>query len=79
MTETTTEERKGLASDDSAYDGTLFAEPAYWRGHDDCAKAICTRLQFAIDGHDNGIGVLGYSELEKIRRWILTVNRKEAK
>lgn len=60
-----------MTEDEPDLDGTDFAHPAWWRGHDSCAQQIVAMLERTIKGDDNGSGVIGSAGLERIRRWIL--------
>ncbi len=37
-------------------DGTDFAHPAYWRGHDQAVEALCQKINKILNGHDHGHG-----------------------
>ena len=43
--------------DNPELDGTDFAHPAYWRGHDAAIAGICFRINKILDGYDDGRGV----------------------
>ncbi len=44
------------ALDDPEFDGTDFAHPAWWRGHDDTVASMSERVSRILDGLDDGRG-----------------------
>lgn len=64
--------------DDPQWDATDAALPAWWRGHDHGANAVIRRLRDAVDGKDDGAGVMS-GELERLRRDILKLRECEAR
>jgi len=64
--------------DDPELDGTDAAHPAYWRGQDDGVRGVVMRIQRILDGQDDGSGVLGHEDLEKVRRRVLELVRRNA-
>lgn len=65
-----------LIPDDPEADGTDYAHPAYWRGSDAGVRGAVMRIRQAIDGHDDGSGVIGDSDLEDVRRKILAMREQ---
>ena len=61
--------------DDPEWDGTDYAHPAWWRGNDAGCNATVRRMLDALEGRDDGAGVLGSSEMERARRMILELVR----
>lgn len=64
--------------DDPQWDATDAALPAWWRGHDHGANAVIRRLRDAVDGKDDGAGVMA-GGLERLRRDILKLRESEAR
>lgn len=58
-------------ADDPEFDGTDGAHPAYLRGTDAGVAGAVSRIEAALDGKDDGAGVLGSDRLEALRRRIL--------
>jgi hypothetical protein len=56
--------------DDKELDGTDFAHPAYWRGHDAAIAGLCYRINLILDGKDTGKGV-SQEPWESTRRRLL--------
>lgn len=54
--------------DDSEWDGTDAAHPAFWRGQKDGVRGVIMRINEILDGKD--AGVFGDSELEKVKQRI---------
>lgn len=75
MAETTgmTGDTDRLAEDNPEWDGTDAAHPAWWRGNDAGVAATVRILADAMDGKDNGRGVIGYAPLEALRRRVIAV------
>lgn len=73
MAETTgmTGDTDRLAEDNPEWDGTDAAHPAWWRGNDAGVAATVRILADAMDGKDNGRGVIGYAPLEALRRRVI--------
>lgn len=65
-----------LIPDDPEDDGTDYAHPAYWRGSEAGVRGATMRMRQAAEGHDDGSGVIGSPELEKVRRMILDLRKK---
>jgi hypothetical protein len=55
------------------WDATDAAHPAWWRGNDRGVQATAERIQSALDGSDDGSGVIGSKELERARRGVLAL------
>jgi hypothetical protein len=55
------------ACTDPQWDCTDGACPAWWRGNDRGVDAACERLEKALNGEDDGEGVLGSTRLEALR------------
>lgn len=62
---------RSRAADDPEMDGTDFAHPAWWRGQADGVEKVAVQLGIALDGLDDGGGVLAHPGIERVRRWIL--------
>jgi hypothetical protein len=62
--------------DEKEDDGTDFAHPSWWRGERYGIEGACQIVEDVLKGKDNGIGVIGNSRLEKIRRWALSTVKK---
>jgi hypothetical protein len=56
--------------DDPELDGTDFAHPAYWRGHDDSCRTFCQKVNEILDGKDGGHGI-AHEPWESTRRRLL--------
>ena len=52
------------------FDGTDYAHPAYWRGHDAACLSLCQIINQILDGKDNGHGVAN-EPWESTRRRLL--------
>ena len=65
-----------LILDDPEADGTDDAHPAFWRGQDDGVRGAVMRMMQAIEGKDDGSGIIGDEGLEKARRAILAMRKK---
>ena len=61
------------AFDDEECDGTPFALPAYWRGHDQTVASLCQELNKILDGKDDGRGVAN-EPWESVRRRLLKIS-----
>lgn len=57
--------------DDPGLDGTGYEHPAWHRGQEHLMEQVTARLLKVIEGKDDGAGVFGDKDLEKIRRWML--------
>lgn len=49
--------REALASSDPELDGTDFAHPAWWRGHNNGSLGMIAAVTRILDGKDDGKGV----------------------
>jgi hypothetical protein len=67
----------GGYQDDTEWDGTDFAHPAFWRGQDDGVSVVVKRIRKVLDGKDKGGGVIGDVGFEKLRRDILELIRSK--
>jgi hypothetical protein len=67
---------RSVIPDDPEADGTDNAHPAFWRGQDDGVRGATMRIMQAIEGRDDGSGVIGDEGLEKARRAILAMRKK---
>jgi hypothetical protein len=56
---------------DSEWDATDAAHPAWWRGNDYAYEMVCAKIHKVLAGEDKGEGAFGGKELEDIRRRIL--------
>jgi hypothetical protein len=45
-----------MIADDQEMDGTDFAHPAWWRGHDAACKGICKGINEILDGTKDNVG-----------------------
>lgn len=59
--------------DDPEWDATDAAHPAWWRGEEYGGKQAIRRIRRVMDGEDDGSGVIGDTDAEKIRRDILAL------
>lgn len=57
--------------DDPENDHTDYAHPAWWRGNDVGCVMTTLRIKKALDGEDDGSGVIAAPELERVRRRVL--------
>lgn len=64
--------------DNPEYDGTDFAHPAYWRGHDKTATIFCQYVNEILDGKDDGSG-WDYQPWHDTRRRLLNLAPKVPK
>lgn len=63
--------REALAGrDDPSMDATDYAHPAWWRGNEAGVLGAVSRIREAIE-MDDGEGVLGGADLERLRRDVL--------
>ena len=60
------------ATNNPDLDGTDFAHPAYWRGHDQAVRAVCQKINEILDGHDDGHGIVR-EPWESTRRRLLSI------
>jgi hypothetical protein len=58
--------------DDPELDGTDWAHPAWWRGHDHTTKVFCHLVTEILDGKDDGTGV-NHEPWHTVRRRLLTL------
>lgn len=56
--------------DDPEQDGTDFAHPAWWRGHEQAVLVMCQTINEVLDGKDDGAGV-NYEPWGAVRRRLL--------
>lgn len=61
--------RRGVG-DDTMWDGTDFAHPAWWRGHDDGAAGVIREVEKILDEDPRAAGVYGSERLQRIRERI---------
>ena len=59
-------------SDNPDCDGTDYAHPAYWRGHDQTVSSLCQQINKILDGQDDGRGVAN-EPWESVRRRLLKI------
>lgn len=50
--------------------------PVWWRGNDAGVIGVTRRLRKVVDGKDDGAGVIGYAELEQLRRDIMALQAR---
>jgi hypothetical protein len=64
--------------DDPELDGTDFAHPAWWRGHEYTTDMFCRNVNKILDGKDHGRGS-NYEPWGALRRRLLDIvsNRGE--
>lgn len=62
---------QGMSYDDPEMDGTDAAHAAWWRGADHATKMVVDMLTKALDGQDDGHGVVQCDELEALRRRLI--------
>lgn len=60
--------------DDPMTDGTDFAHPAWWRGHDHAVAVFCQKVTDILDGKDCGAGVAN-APWESVRRKLLVLRQ----
>lgn len=60
-------------ANDPQWDGTDAAHPAWWRGSDRGCEAATQILTDALNGKDDGHGVIGHAPLETLRRRLLAI------
>lgn len=61
-----------VIADDPNLDGTDFAHPAFWRGHDHAVGVMCNKITAILDGKDAGAGVCG-EPWEGVRRRVMAL------
>jgi hypothetical protein len=66
------------ARDDPELDGTDAAHPAWWRGQQYGADAICREVNKILDGNGNESGV-GHEPLESTRRRLFALLAQPAR
>src|SRR5262245_8507268 len=59
--------------DEPELDATDYAHPAWWRGNDTGVAVVVAKLEDALNGRDDGTGVIGYEPLERLRRRLLDI------
>jgi hypothetical protein len=64
------------SKDDPEADGTDFAHPAYWRGHDQATYILCQMINEILDGKDDGAGV-SREPWESTRRRLLELAERK--
>jgi hypothetical protein len=57
--------------DDPDLDGTDGAHPAFWRGQDDGVRGAVRVIKRALEGRDDGSGVVGYLGLQVLRQNVI--------
>ena len=61
--------------DDPGTDGTDYAHPAWWRGHDQTTFAFCQLVIEILEGRDAGHG-FGHQPWEGVRRRLLSLMKE---
>lgn len=64
--------------DDKKLDGTDYAHPAWWRGHDSGCDGIVLALNDVLDGKKKG-GIFGSPSLQKLRERIENIEAEGAR
>ena len=64
--------RRTALADDPSTDCTDLAHPAWWRGERAATLLAVSRITAILDGTDDGSGVYGSPEFEKLRRRLLS-------
>lgn len=64
---------RGAAADDSLWDGTDAAPPAWWRGNDAGVLAIVRIVNEILDGKRSGPAHYGSPELTDLHRRLLAL------
>lgn len=59
------------AIDDPEFDGTDFAHPAWWRGHEHTIAVTCQKVNEILDGKDDGAGENLEGPWRELRRRLL--------
>ncbi len=72
------EARTPAPADDPEMDGTDFAHPAWWRGHDHTTAMFCHAVNEILDGKDDGVGVKAEGPLLDTRKRLLALMGKPA-
>jgi len=57
--------------DDPGWDGTGYEHPAFYRGQEYGGAQVMRIIKRALDGRNDGNGILGSAELQELRRRIL--------
>jgi hypothetical protein len=59
------------ATDDPEFDGTDFAHPAWWRGHEQTTAMVCQKVNEILDGKDDGKGENSEGPWRDLRKRLL--------
>jgi hypothetical protein len=62
-------------ADNPFWDGTDFAHPAYHRGVDRGIEAVLEVMVKALEGKDDGRGVMHHPDLEAMRRLMMKIEQ----